>query len=152
MIGRIASWLVLVMVMLMAGNVALRYIWNLTLLWQQELVLFIHAIIFLSAAGYTLLAEKHVRVDAFYQGFSVKTKAWVNLLGTLVLLWPSCIAIAFYSTHFISQSWRIFEHSAEYNGMEGVFILKSFIYVFCGSLLLQGINIFVSSLRILQRK
>lgn len=143
------SWLALIMVALMFINVIARYLFNSTMIWQQELVVFLHAVIFLAAAGYTLLDDKHVRVDVFYDGFSERRKALVNLTGTLIFMFPVCFAITYFSACFIADSWKIREASPEYNGMAGVFILKSFILVFTFSLILQGISVVCKSLMVL---
>ena len=152
LIGRIFSWAALFMVLLMFFNVISRYVLNLNLVWQQELVGFMHAILFLTVAGYTLLDDKHVRVDVLYQRFDEKKQAIVNLVGTIVFLFPVCIAISYFSAEFISSSWEIYESSAEYNGMPGVFILKSFIWIFCLTLGLQGISTVCRSLIVLKEK
>jgi len=99
-----------------------------------------HAILFLAAAGYTLQEDKHVRVDVLYQSLSVRNKAIVNLVGTLIFLLPVCFAISYLSYDFILSSWKIREASAEYNGMQGVYLLKSCIWVFTFSLILQGLS------------
>ena len=79
--GHVVSWLALGMVLMTFFNVMQRYLLNTGLPWEQELVRFMHAILFLAAAGYTLKADEHVRVDVLYQHFSERDKAWVNLLG-----------------------------------------------------------------------
>jgi len=139
-LGQAVSWLALLMAILMFLNVICRYIFNSNLIWQQELVGFMHAILFLAAAGYTLQEDKHVRVDVLYQSLSVRNKAIVNLVGTLIFLLPVCFAISYLSYDFILSSWKIREASAEYNGMQGVYLLKSCIWVFTFSLILQGLS------------
>ncbi len=151
-IGRLFSWSALFMVLLMFFNVLSRYAFNINLVWQQELVGFLHAILFLTAAGYTLLDDKHVRVDVIYQQMDDKKRAFINLAGTLIFLFPVCIAIVYFSHDFILSSWKIHESSPEYNGMKGVFILKSFIWVFCFTLILQGVSTICRSLITLKRK
>ncbi|MDB2414600.1 TRAP transporter small permease subunit [Rickettsiales bacterium] len=150
-IGRYMSWLALLMVIVMCFNVISRYVLNTTLVWQQELVGYMHAILFLSTAGYTLLGDGHVRVDVFYQNFSEKRKALVNLLGTLFFLIPVCLCIAIYSGDFILNSWDILEGSSEYDGLPGLFILKSFIWFFCASMVLQGVSVICRSFDILNK-
>lgn len=150
-IGRTVAWLTLGMVVLMCGTVVLRYVFNTSAVWQQELVRYLHAIIFMSAAGYTLLRDGHVRVDVFYQRFSERGKAWVNLIGTLVLLFPVCVAIMYYSYGMIVDSWAIYEPSPEPLGLPGVFIIKSFIWVFCITLILQGVSTICKSLEALKQ-
>ncbi|PIR39017.1 MAG: C4-dicarboxylate ABC transporter permease [Alphaproteobacteria bacterium CG11_big_fil_rev_8_21_14_0_20_39_49] len=150
--GRLFSWLALVMVLLMFFNVISRYVLNINLVWQQELVGFMHAILFLATAGYTLLDDKHVRVDVLYQQLNKRKKAIVELVGTIIFLFPVCIAIGYFSFEFISSSWEIKESSSEYNGMPGVFVLKSFIWVFCFTLTLQGISTICKSIITLREK
>lgn len=143
--GRIFSWLSLLMVLLMFLNVVQRYLFHTGAIWQQELVGYFHAILFMAAAGYTLKHDKHVRVDVLYHRFSDQAKAIVNLLGTFVFMIPVCVCIIVLSNEFIIASWDLKEASSEYNGMPGVFILKSFIWVFAGSLLLQSVSIVAQS-------
>lgn len=146
LIGHSVSYFTLFMVLAMFLNVVLRYAFNLNLIWQQELVGFMHSIVFLAAAGYTLLDEKHVRVDIFYQQSSNKTKAYIDLVGVLIFLLPVSISIAYLSYDFIINSWSIEESSPEYNGMAGVFLLKTCIWLFSGTLFLQGISTICKSL------
>ncbi len=149
--GRAVSWLTLAMVILMFGNVVSRYLFNVNLIWQQELVIALHAVIFLSTAGYTLLDDKHVRVDVLYHNFTEKRKAVVNLVATVIFLFPICFAISYYSYDFITSSWQILEGSPEYNGIKGIFLLKTFIWVFSASLFLQGISTILKSSITLRR-
>jgi TRAP-type mannitol/chloroaromatic compound transport system permease small subunit len=137
--GKAASWLSFAMVILTFINVVERYFFSANLIWQQELVRFSHAILFLSASGYTLVADEHVRVDVFYQRFSAKRKRLVAVLGTLFFLLPFIGTIGWYAQGFILESWRLLESSPEYNGLPGIFLLKSFIWVFCASLGLQAL-------------
>lgn len=149
-LGQAVAWLALAMVVVMFFNVVGRYALNTTLVWQQELVRFMHAILFLSVSGYTLLENKHVRVDVFYQRFSNKTQALIDMVGTVIFLFPFCVAILYFSFGYVVSSWHILEASPEYNGMKGVFILKTFIWLFAISFMLQGISVICTSLATLK--
>lgn len=149
-LGRSISWLTLAMVVLMFFNVTSRYIFQTNLIWQQELVGFMHAVVFLAAAGYTLLDDKHVRVDVFYHGFSDKAKAIIDMCGTILFLMPVCFAISYFSYGFIISSWKILESSPEYNGMQGIFLLKSCIWAFAFSVAMQGLSTICKSINILR--
>lgn len=144
-IGKVVSWLALAMVLLMFFNVVQRYAFNVSAIWQHELVRYMHAILFLTVVGYGLLKNKHVRVDIFYQGASKRTQAWVDMVGVVLFLFPVSIAIIYFSKDFISSSWAIKEASPEYNGMPAIFILKTFLWVFPALLSLQGISILCKS-------
>ena len=150
-LGRLFAWLTFAMVLLMFANVISRYLFDINLVWQQERVGFMHAIVFLGASGYTLLSDKHVRVDVIYHNLSTQKKAIVNLVGTILFLLPVAFAISYLSADFIIHSWQLQEASAEYNGIKGVFVLKTFIWVFSGSLILQGFSIILRSLILLKK-
>jgi TRAP-type mannitol/chloroaromatic compound transport system permease small subunit len=151
LVGYILSWLSLVMVLLMTLVVALRYLFSVSYVWHSELVLYCHATLFMGAAGYTLLREGHVRVDVFYQHFSEKTKAYVNLFGSGIFLFPSCLALIYFSDDFIQRSWHLKEGSTEYGGLAGVFYIKSLIWVFAGVIMLQGIALCARAIETLKR-
>ena len=148
--GKIIAWLSLLMVLMMFYNVVSRYLFETSLVWQQELVRFMHAVLFLSAVGYSLKEDQHVRVDIFYQRMNKRQQAWVNLLGCLMLLLPFSIAVVYLSYDFVLDSWAIYEASSEYNGIKGIFLLKTCIWVFAVHLFLQGLAVVLRSMMILK--
>ena len=145
-LGNIVSVFSIIMVIMMVFSVVQRYVFQSNHIWQHELIIFLHAAAFLTAAGYTLKKDEHVRVDVFYERLSSKNKAFIILFGCVFLLIPVCLALLFFSFDFIANSWQIFEKSRENDGLHGVFILKSFIWIFCITLILQAISIIHDSL------
>ncbi|MGB1539417.1 MAG: TRAP transporter small permease subunit, partial [Rickettsiales bacterium] len=137
-VGRAIAWLSLFTVLMMFANVLLRYLFNSGAPWQVEVVLFAHAITFLSLMGYTMQEGEQVRVDVFYSRFSDHTKAWVDALGTLVLLFPLCLSLIYFSFSFVESSWSLREASSEYDGMPGIWVLKTFLLIAPMLLTLQG--------------
>ena len=85
-IGRTVSWLTLGVVLVCFSVVVLRYAFNIGFVWMQDIYVWLHAIAFTLGAGYALLHDHHVRVDIFYRPASERYKAWLNLLGVLLLL------------------------------------------------------------------
>jgi TRAP-type mannitol/chloroaromatic compound transport system permease small subunit len=136
--GRIISWLTLAMVIITFSVVVLRYVFESGSIALQESVTYLHAVVFMLCAAYTLKHDAHVRVDIFYQRWSARTRAWADLLGTLLLLVPVCIFIIASSLDYVSSSWSILEGSQEAGGLDGVYLLKTVIPVMAGLLLLQG--------------
>ena len=65
-IGETISWLTLLMVLVTVLVVILRYGFSIGFIWMQESVRFMYAAVFLLCAGYSLLKDKHVRVDVLY--------------------------------------------------------------------------------------
>jgi len=144
--GRIIAWLTLGMVVITFTVVILRYGFQIGSIALQESVTYLHAIVFMLGAAYTLKHDSHVRVDIFYQKASARTRAWTNLLGTLVLLLPTCIFIFSSSLDYVANSWSIHEGSRETGGLDGVFLLKTVIPVMAFLLLLQGCSLMLHSI------
>ena len=139
-IGRIASVGILFMTVVTFVIVVLRYGFGIGSIALQESVMYMHAVVFMLGAAYTLREDGHVRVDIFYRQFSPKLKAIVNLLGTLLLLFPVCIFILVISWDYVASSWQLLESSREAGGLPLVFVLKSLIPAFCVLMLLQGLS------------
>lgn len=151
-LGRTMAWLTLAVVLLMCANVVMRYAFNAGAPWQVELVLALHAATFLAAMGYTLQAGEQVRVDVLYARFTLRQKAWVDLLGSCILLFPMCIALMLFSWDFAASSWRLREASSEYNGLQGIFLLKAFILIGPACLMLQGVSVVIRACETLRNK
>src|ERR1044072_3391288 len=99
-IGRAASGCVLAIVLIGFAVVLLRYVLGLGSIWLQESILYAHAALFLLAAAWTLKDGGHVRVDVFYASASPRVKAWVDLIGVLLVLLPFCATSLWLSLSF----------------------------------------------------
>jgi len=139
--GRVIAWLTLATVLVTVAVVLLRKLFETGSIALQESITYLHAAVFMLGAAYTLKHDGHVRVDIFYQGFSPRTRAWVDLLGTLLLLFPVCLYILFSSLQYVGASWAMLEGSREAGGLDGVFLLKTAIPLMAVLLLLQGCSI-----------
>lgn len=148
-IGRWVSWAVIAMVLLQFLVVVLRYVFGLGSVALQESIVYLHGILFLVAAGYTLLRDGHVRVDIFYRSASSRQKALVDLLGTLLFLLPVCVLLWVVSWPYVAASWSVLEGSKETSGIQGVYLLKSAILVFVLLVTLQGFSLAARSALIL---
>ncbi len=125
-VGRATSWLALVIVVLMATNVVLRYLFSYGSVWAQELEWHLLAPLILFAIAYALLKGEHVRVDVLYASFSRRNQERVNLLSALLCLAISLL-IVYLSLHYVQQSYAIDEKSADPGGLTHRWILKAFI-------------------------
>lgn len=149
-IGEIISWFTLLMVLITFLVVVLRYGFNIGFIWMQESVRFMYAAVFLLCGGYTLLKDKHVRVDVLYLNLSTKNKAIIDLLGSIFLLLPVCFVIFYYSWSYVINSWEQMEGSIEERGLHLVFLMKTFIWAFAILVSLQSISIIINSCIILK--
>lgn len=138
-VGRVAAWCCLYLVLAEFAVVVMRYLFGIGSIRLQESVLYAHAALFMLAAAWTLRIEGHVRVDVFYAQAAPRTKALIDLLGTIVFLFPVVIAVGVLSTPYIARSWSILEGSREASGLPFVYFLKTLIPLFAVLLGFQGI-------------
>ncbi len=148
-VGGTVAWAALAMVLVQFTVVLLRYVYGVGSIFMQESIVYLHGILFMLGAGYTLLHGGHVRVDIFYAGANPRTKAWVDLIGVIVFLVPVCMVIFLFSYPYVQASWSVFEGSKETSGIQAVFLLKTVILVFVILLLLQGLSLALHSLLVL---
>ncbi len=150
-IGQFVSWITLFMVLATTLTVIQRYLFASNYVWESELIIFAHALVFLAASGYTLQENKHVRVDILYERMSPAKKALFDILGTLLFLVPVVSAIAYFSADFIISSWQILEKSRESSGLPIIYVLKSFIWLFCFTLITQAISLTLKNIAVLKK-
>jgi TRAP-type mannitol/chloroaromatic compound transport system permease small subunit len=137
--GRAVSWLTLLMVIVTFVVVVLRYVFDTGWIALQESVTYMHAMVFLVGASWAMQQEAHVRVDIFYSRFSARTRAWIDLFGSLLLLLPVMLFVAWISWKYVGDSWAVLEGSREAGGLPGVYLLKSLIVVMAVMLILQAL-------------
>jgi len=135
-LGRFISLMIPVMVILMIVIIVARYFLGIGLTGIQELVMYIHALIFLGCAGYVQYKDEHVRVDIFYRDASNKYKNKVNLILGILFLMPMVFVIGYFSIDLVEMSWKIKEISTEAGGLNYVYIQKTLVLLFPLSLLL----------------
>lgn len=145
-VGRAVAWLTLAMVLVTFCVVVLRYVFDVGFVRLQESYVWMHGIVFMLGAGYTLLHQGHVRVDIIYRGASPRYKAWVDLLGVLLMLWPMLVTVWLVAWPYVATSWSRLEASREAGGLPGLFLLKTVILAFCLLLGLQGLSLAIRSL------
>ncbi|MYL23567.1 TRAP transporter small permease subunit [Halomonas alkaliantarctica] len=148
-LGRTLSWLIIIMMLIQFLIVVLRYIFSVNSIFMQELVMYMHAAVFMLAAAYTFRHDGHVRVDIFYRKASPRRQALINLVGIVALLMPVMVFIIASSLGYVSKSWQILETSSDYGGIPAVFLLKTMIPVFALLMIVQGIVEVVRNIYIL---
>ncbi len=149
--GKIVAWFTLAMVLMTCTVVIGRYGFDWGSIALQESVLYLHAMVFMLGASYTLKHDEHVRVDIFYRPASKRRKHWVNLLGVVLLLWPTCGFIIYSSLDYVSASWAanqgLGEASREAGGLPLVYLLKTLIPISMGLLMVQGLALVLRSVQ-----
>ena len=146
--GRAASWLTLLMVVGTFVIVLLRYALDSGVVWLQEAVTWMHAMVFMLGAAYTLQRDEHVRVDIFYREMNQQKQALVNLFGIVLFVVPVCLFFVLESYEYVKISWSIREVSRDSGGLPYPFIpiLKSLLIVMPITVLLQSVSLTLHSI------
>jgi TRAP-type mannitol/chloroaromatic compound transport system permease small subunit len=137
-VGQWTSWLALIIVILMATNVVLRYLFSAGSVWAQELEWHLLVPLILFGMSYAQRHGEHVRVDIFYAKYSERTKAFVDLFSALLAVALSIIVI-WLSLHYVQQAYVIDEGSPDPGGVPHRYLIKGLIPVGFALLLLQSI-------------
>ncbi len=139
-LGSAVSWLALAMVLLTLAIVLLRYGFQIGAIPLQELVMYMHGLLFLFGIPTGILKDTHVRVDIVYSRLSKRTQNLINAIGHFVFLIPVSVFILVTSLPYVSASWRVLEGSSEVGGLPAIFLLKTVIPIAAGLMLLQGFS------------
>lgn len=137
-VGEWTAWISLVIVILMAVNVLLRYGFSVGSVWAQELEWHLLAPLILFGMSYALRHGEHVRVDIVYGRFPLRAKLFVDLVSALLTIAISVLVIWF-SLNYVQQSYVIDEGSPDPGGLPHRFLLKALIPIGFALLLLQAI-------------
>jgi TRAP-type mannitol/chloroaromatic compound transport system permease small subunit len=136
--GRIAAWTSFALVLVMATNVLLRYLFSRGSVWAQELEWHLLAPISLLGMSYALRHGEHVRVDILYAKFSERQKTALDLITACFAI-LICLIVIKLSISYVAQSYGQDEGSANPGGIPYRYVLKSLIPIGFFLFLLQSI-------------
>ena|SRR3989442_3437562 len=139
-VGRAVSWLMFAMVVVVFGDVILRYVFSRSSVFTQELEWHLFGLVYLLAAGYTMLYDEHVRIDILYSKWSPRTKAAVDFVLLFVMFFPSAIMIVVTTWPFVKHSFAVNEVSPDPGGIPFRWAYKSVIIIGFALLMLQAIS------------
>ncbi|MCV3238340.1 TRAP transporter small permease subunit [Mesorhizobium sp. ZC-5] len=147
-VGKWVGWLILVSILVSAGNAVIRKAFNMSSNAWLELQWYLFGAAFLLAAAYTLKQNEHIRIDIVYGMFSRRVQHWIDLLGHVFFLMPFVLLMIFYFVPYVSLSF----HSGEVSTNAGGLIIwpaKSLLLI--GFLLLgvQGVSEIIKKIAIM---
>jgi TRAP-type mannitol/chloroaromatic compound transport system permease small subunit len=138
-VGRVVSWIALILALVMGANVILRYGFSIGFIWAQELEWHLLVPLVLIGMSYALRHGEHVRVDILFATFSPRTKQAVELVSAIIAMIFSIIVI-WLSLAYVNQSWSIGEGTANPGGIDYRYVIKSIIPIGFGLLFLQSLS------------
>jgi TRAP-type mannitol/chloroaromatic compound transport system permease small subunit len=147
-VGGAVSWLTLGMVLVTTLIVILRYVFGFGIVWLQESLTWMHAVVFMLGAAFTLQRDEHVRVDIFYRGMGERGRALVDSAGVLLFVLPLSAYVIYESWGYVATSWSITEISINAGGLPYPFLplLKTLLLVMPVLVALQSVSLLLQSL------
>lgn len=138
-VGRLAYWLVLVAVLVSAGNAVMRYAFNASSNAWLELQWYLMGAVFLLCAGYTLYHQQHVRVDIVYNRWPRRVQLWIDIVGTVLFLLPAAGLVVWLSWPVFVTAFVSGEVSSNAGGL-ALWWARLLVPVGFGLLFLQGLS------------
>lgn len=116
-IGHVCNLLVLLSCLVSAANAMIRYAFSYSSNGWLELQWYMFAVLVMFGASYTFKRNEHVRVEILYLMLSERGQLWLDLIGTLFFLIPSCLLLAYLSWPFFMQAYHVNEMSGNAGGL-----------------------------------
>ena len=133
-------YILIALILLVFSTVFFRYVFNMSYIIIQEIIMYLHALIFMFGISYALKENSHVKIDVLYNSLNKRTQRVISIAGLVSFILPTALFIIYISIDMVTQSWVIFEGSSEAGGLNLVFILKSLIPISGVLIFLQGIS------------
>jgi TRAP-type mannitol/chloroaromatic compound transport system permease small subunit len=148
-VGRVMAWLVLAVVFLLFVQNPLREFVGRGQFFANDMGQLSHAAVFMIGVAYAWRWDRQVRVDLFYRSMRPRTKAFVNLLGTVFLLLPWLAFVTWDAVPTVIDSVRLREHFPE-TGSPGFFVFKSILLAFAITMSLQATAVIARSIVVIR--
>lgn len=149
-IGDVLGWLSSVLFLLLLVNVVydvvMRYVFNDVSIAFQEMEWHLFSSVFLLGVPFAIRSAGHVRVDVFYERLSLRAKAIIDLLGTLIFLLPFCLLVAWFGIDFAKESYALGETSGDPGGLAYRWVIKAMIPTSFIFMAISGIGLLLNSI------
>ena len=141
-------YILIALIVLVFSTVFFRYVFNMSYIIIQEIIMYLHALIFMFGISYALKENSHVKIDVLYNSLNKRTQRVISIAGLVSFILPTALFVIYISIDMVTQSWVIFEGSSEAGGLNLVFILKSLIPISGVLIFLQGISELIKHIRV----
>jgi len=138
-VGRAASWLYPVLMVVIIYNVVMRYGFGRGSIMLEELQWHLYSAAFLMGLAYTYAENDHVRVDVVYAHLTPRKQAWIDLFGCIFLLIPFAGLLTWNAWPYFIDSWHFNERSDVPSGLPARYVIKFVLFAGMLLLLLQAV-------------
>lgn len=149
-VGALCAIALILLVCTVAFNAVARYGFNYISIGFEEMAWHLNAIIFMLGMSFALHTGHHVRVDIIYQNLTIKHRAWIDLVGSVLFLLPFCIILIYYGWDYMQQSYATSERSEHPTGLPYRFIIKGLIFASFSVLLLATVSFVIHKINLLR--
>ena len=146
--GNVLVVILLLMILNVFYDVIMRYAFHDSSIAMQEMEWHLFSIVILFGVSYSLKEDAHVRVDFIYDKLGVKTRAMINIIGTILFLVPFTILIIYGSYPFVMDSYVTNETSSDPGGLKHLWMIKAAIPVSMAVLLLEAFHYIIKNINI----
>ena len=146
--GNVLVVILLLMILNVFYDVIMRYAFHDSSIAMQEMEWHLFSIVILFGVSYSLKEDAHVRVDFIYDKLSVKTRAMINIIGTILFLIPFALLIIYGSYPFVMDSYTTNETSSDPGGLKHLWMIKAAIPISMGVLLLEAFHYIIKNINI----
>lgn len=136
----VAVFAAFAIILIQLTAVILRYVFGLSFSWLNDSVIFSFAMIFMLGAAGTLRDDGHVRVDILRQRFSARTRAVIEMIGSLVFIVPIGILVLYAGSSFMARTWAGLEPFNESDGLPVKYLFKTLIPLFAVLMIGQAVS------------
>ena len=151
-VGSFSKWLIVILTFILVYEVILRYVFNAPTIWAFDFSYMLGGSFFTLGMGYTLLKNAHVRIDIISSRLSRRAQAIIDIVISVLLFFPSFGLLLFHLIPYVYDSWATGEKSLESFWRPPIYPFKTVLLLSVIFLLLQGIAVFIRTLRVLRRK
>jgi len=116
-VGQIIMWLILVAVLLSAGNAIARKAFHAGSNALTDMQWYLYSGVFMLGAGYAFLKNVHVRIDFVSGRLSARGRSWIDIVGILLFLAPFCWIMILMSWPLFTNAWQSGEMSQNAGGL-----------------------------------
>ncbi len=151
-IAKATSWLVLALILELVYDTIMRYLFNVAVMWSYDISYMLYGIIFMLSVPYVENINKHVRIEILYDKLSKKMRAFLDIIGYLILYLPSSLVLLYFGWNFFWESYNLKEVSGASMWAAPIYPFKFVIPLTGLLLLLQTISEIMKRILIIKGK
>jgi TRAP-type mannitol/chloroaromatic compound transport system permease small subunit len=144
--GKFISWLNFILILSLVYEVVCRFVFNRPTFWSYDISYMIGGTAFAIGAAWALKNQTHVRVDIFYTRLSIKNRALVDIICSLLLFFPLVFMTMHVAIKAAAFSWAMGERTISGYWNPPLYPLKTVIPITYALLLIQGLAEFIRNI------